>query len=472
MKYKKRSEVSGVPTHMPVPEPLAVLYGITRSGPCVTNAAAGYPTTRRRNALQRLARIAVILLLAAGISCTPVPNNGGNGQASEPSNNFDKFTLWTDSVQLRGANVYQRRVYPDLDGTEFLGLGPLGPPYMAEDFARLAALGANYVNISHTGLFTERPPYVVDTDAQQNLDELLAMIAQADMFAVISLRSGPGRGEFALFPGEDWYPSRLVNDEVWSSSAAQDAWVDMWRYVAERYRENPIVVGYDLMVEPNPADVVLGVYAPEDFYPDHAGTLLDWNQLYPRIVDGLREVDKDTPILVGAMGYSNVGWLSYLESTGDDRTIYAIHQYEPFGYTHQSPDEGLQYPGTFDADGDGAAELVNREWLEELYQGAAEFAEAHGVPVAVNEFGVHRYAPGAANYLRDQYDALEQSGMNHAIWLWGTSYPPQASVDDFDLLHGLDPANHVEVDSTLIDVLRANWEQNCIRPSGIARNKP
>jgi len=35
----------------------------------------------------------------------------------------DKWTLWTVSTQLRGANIYQRRVYPDLDGDEFRGLG-------------------------------------------------------------------------------------------------------------------------------------------------------------------------------------------------------------------------------------------------------------------------------------------------------------------------------------------------------------
>lgn len=42
---------------------------------------------------------------------------------------FDKWTLWTSGARLRGANIWQRIVVPDLDGPEFLGSGYVGPPY-------------------------------------------------------------------------------------------------------------------------------------------------------------------------------------------------------------------------------------------------------------------------------------------------------------------------------------------------------
>ena len=171
----------------------------------------------------------------------------------------DKWSLWTNDTHLRGANIYQRRVYPELDGSTFLGSGPVGPPYTQEDFNQLAALGANYVNISHPGLFSENPPYTLDSDIQNHLDNLLGMIAQADMFTVISFRTGPGRSEFTFFWGEhgDWFDESYYNDKVWVEQAAQDAWADMWQYTAERYKDNPIVVGYDLMVEPNSNEVWL-----------------------------------------------------------------------------------------------------------------------------------------------------------------------------------------------------------------------
>jgi hypothetical protein len=128
----------------------------------------------------------------------------------------DKWALWANGTQLRGANLYQRRVYPELDGPEFMGPGPVGPPYTQEDFDRLATLGANYVNISHPGLFTENPPYSLDQNIQDNLDNLLSMIAKADMFAVISFRTGPGRSEFTFFwdEVEDWFDASYLNDSV------------------------------------------------------------------------------------------------------------------------------------------------------------------------------------------------------------------------------------------------------------------
>lgn len=405
----------------------------------------------------------VIAFTCAVLSgCT---DSGGGEQID-----YDKWQLWNQGTQLRGANIYQRRVYPELDGPDFLGPGPLGPPYSLADFDRLAAAGANYVNISHTGIYTQDPPYVVDTEAQANLDALLAMIEQADMFAVISFRSGPGRGDFALFVGETWYPASLINHRVWTDAAAQDAWVEMWRYAAQRYRNNPIVLGYDLMVEPNSPHASLNIFDPADFYPTYANTLYDWNQLYPRIVAGIREVDADTPIIIGAAGYSAATWIPYLVPVSDTRTAYAVHQYEPFVYTHQGLPATLTYPGTFDADGDGQPDQVNAQWLQDVLAPAASFAAQTNAPVVCNEYGTHRFAPGAAAYLADELSQLEALGMNHAIWLWDSSHPPQADEDNFNILHGPDPANHTDQDpNDLLTAVRNIWARNTVRPSQLAR---
>lgn len=125
---------------------------------------------------------------------------------------LDEWSLWSGGTQLRGANIWQRVVVPELDGGEFLGSGHVGPPYIQEDFDRLAALGANYVNISHSGLFTEEPPYELDEEVQTHLDNLLNMIARADMFAVITFRTGPGRSDFTFYRdgAGDWFDRDLL----------------------------------------------------------------------------------------------------------------------------------------------------------------------------------------------------------------------------------------------------------------------
>jgi len=395
----------------------------------------------------------------------------------------NKWSLWTGGTRLRGANIYQRRVYPELDGPDFMGSGPVGPPYTQEDFDRLAALGANYVNVSHAGLFTETPPYTLDQDIQDNLDNLLAMIAQADMFAVISFRTGPGRSEFTFFWDEvgDWFDASYLNDSMWQDQAAQDAWVDMWRYTAQRHRDNPIVVGYDLMVEPNANEVGsdalhdrLDIWDPEEFYANYAGTLYDWNQLYPRITAAIRRVDAGTPILIGGMAYSGVAWLPYLQPTGDPRTVYTVHQYEPVIYTHQEPPLTNTYPGLFDTDWDGEDDQFNRAWLENLLSTVDTFTATHGVPVAVNEFGVMRWEPGAAGFMDDQMDLFEQRGMNHALWVWDPAWEVWTEeVDAFNFRHGPDPSNHSDVElSDLMDVIVEYWGRNTLRPSSVLTFTP
>ncbi len=376
---------------------------------------------------------------------------------------FDKWSLWTGSAQLRGANIYQRRVYPELDGADFMGPGPVGPPYIQKDFDDLAAMGANYVNISHPGLFAKTAPYALDEGIQTNLDNLLTMIAQADMFAVISFRTGPGRAEFSVCClGDSWIPESYYNDSVWTNQSAQASWANMWRHTAERYKDNPIVVGYDLMVEPNSNEVLTGEWIDaEDFYRDYENSLADWNQFYPDITTAIREVDADTPILIGGMGYSALEWLPYLKPTGDSRTVYMVHHYDPFNYTHQDPPPTESYPdGSFD-----------KAWLEEQLATMDTFSTTHSVPVAINEFGVHRWATGGDQYMDDQMDLFEQRGMNHALWMWDPSWAPWAEVGDsdidaFNFRYGPNYETHTNVASSkLMTVISEHWECNAIHPS-------
>jgi hypothetical protein len=381
---------------------------------------------------------------------------------------IDKWSLWADGTQLRGANIWQRVVLPWVDGDEFLGDGHVGPPFVQEDFDRLAALGANYVNISGPGLFTEKPPYVLDEAVQAHLDHLLEMAAQADLFVVITARTGPGRSDFTFYWDEsaDWGDASLLNDDVWLKQDAQDAWVEMWRYTAERYRDNPIVVGYDLMCEPNGPGRLLEIWNGEDFYPAYAGTLYDWNQLYPRIVQAIRQVDPDTPTLISAMGWGNVRWLPFLEPVDDPRTVYMVHQYEPQEqYTHQPYPVINTYPGSFDLNWDDAPDVFDRAWLDGYLSIIDDFKARYGVPVAVNEYGVQRWSPGAADFMRDSMDLFEQRGMNHAFWAWNPLWPPYSHIDGMNYLRGPDPDNHTDLAANdLTDVITTFWGRNTIRP--------
>ncbi|MCK9459806.1 MAG: glycoside hydrolase family 5 protein [Proteobacteria bacterium] len=376
-----------------------------------------------------------------------------------------KIDLWTNGACLRGANVYQRRVYPEIDGTG-LGAGAVGPPYGAEDFEGLAATGANVVDVSHPGIFSETAPYDIDEAVLENLYAAVDGAAAAGLFSVISYRTGPGRNEFVFLDEEDpeWVGESLDDETLWQSAEAQDAWAAMWRATAERFRDHRAVVAYDLMVEPN-SNALVGAYSPEEFYPAYDGSLLDWNRLYPLLAAAIREVDTETPILVGALGWSHVGWLGHLWPIDDPRVVYAVHQYDPRAFTSQAPGDCLAYPGWFDADGDGAEEDVDEDWLLEALAPVDSYRQLTGAPLAVNELGVARWAPGAAQFLSDEIDLLERLDTGWAIWLWYPSFEPWAEYDEFSVLNGPDPASHAPLqDNELLRTVEAAFERNAIFP--------
>jgi len=420
--------------------------------------------TRRYSAMSLCHLLAACLAVggaALTVSC-------GTLRIAQLAETEHKWSLWTQGTRLRGANIYQRRVYPELDGTNVLGPGPVGPPFTASDFEHLASLGANCVVISHPGLFTETPPYEPDPGVQANLDSLLEAIAQADLCAVIAFRTGPGRSEFSLVRGGagDWFPTNMINDAIWTNDAAQAAWAHMWRYTADRYRGSSAIVGYELMVEPNACDVVSNAPAwpPWKFHRQYGGTSYDWNRLYPRVLRAVRDVDPETPVLVGSDGYSGVVWLPYVKPCGDARTVYTVHQYEPGPYTHQQPDESgrCSYPGFLDPDWGGRRTRFSTDWIEDLYSVVRRFGAKADAPVAVTELGVCRWAPGASAFLSDQLNVIEEQGMNWALWLWECSYTNYTrGVHTFNFRLGAEPVNRDDVlTNSLMQVIRNFWIRN------------
>ncbi|MFQ6083007.1 MAG: hypothetical protein ACE5WD_06580, partial [Candidatus Aminicenantia bacterium] len=122
---------------------------------------------------------------------------------------------------------------------------------------------------------------------------------------------------------------------------------------------------------------------------------------------------------------------------------------------------------------DGVDDQFNRAWLDNLLSTVDTFVATHSVPVAVNEYGVMRWEPGAADFMDDQMDLFEQRGINYALWSWDPSWEPWTEeVDAFNFRHGPAPNNHTDVESSdLIDVIVEHWGRNTIRPSNVKSKK-
>jgi hypothetical protein len=336
-----------------------------------------------------------------------------------------EISLWNNGTVLRGANVYQGRNF-GAGGAQF-GDGP----FSQSDFDDLRAAGANYVHISHAGLFSEDPPFGVDQAAVDNLDAVIGMARTAGLYAGVAFRSGPGRNDLAIVDPTN--PN--AKHTIWTSQAAQDAWVQMVKFAAERYRNDPIVVGLSVMVEPN-AYSQHGFIGPDDFYQQYGNTIEDVNGLFGRATTAIRSVDAATPILLEPEGFGGVAWLPHLKITGDGATVYTVHDYSPFKFTH---DGKGKYP----------SKKNNRKTQLQLLSEVDQFRQANGVPVAFTEFGARAIARSASKYVADRIDLIEGVG-NWFIWVW----QPAGFNDKFS----------VHNPGKIQNAVRAAWAQNCTRP--------
>jgi aryl-phospho-beta-D-glucosidase BglC (GH1 family) len=281
----------------------------------------------------------------------------------------DAFALWERGA-FRGANVMPDRC-------------------TVEDLRVLRSWGANLAEIPILNVYDPAPPYAFRADDLAALDRAVEAAEQAGLYVVLTCREGPGRADFNR------------SYEIWREAGAQEAYVRMWRQLASHYRGRASIVGYDLMCEPHPddeADKPLG----------------DWNALAKRITAAIREVDAQTPIIINSIGWAYPQEFARLRPTGDPRTVYEVHMYDPHYYTHQKPDDKRGYPGfRLPWEQDLA---WDKSTIEARLAPVRAFEAKHHVPIFVGEFGCARYAPGAEPWLRDQLDLYEQYGWSWAYW--------------------------------------------------------
>ena len=184
-----------------------------------------------------------------GTACTkraqavvPPPLPSTAVSTTTPQDRLTALEGWRAGA-FRGANIYQRRIYPEFDDAKVVAAGAFGPRYERSDFEALASHGANLVVISHPGPLAEKPPFAVDNAVLDNLDRLVSDAAGAGLSAVIALRCGPGRSEFAFVADEagTWFPRSYLDESLWTQAPARAAWTQMCQLVAARYSNSKTV---------------------------------------------------------------------------------------------------------------------------------------------------------------------------------------------------------------------------------------
>jgi endoglucanase len=256
------------------------------------------------------------------------------------------------------------------------------------DAGVLADNGMNCVRlpVNYRHFEDDSRPFEFNREGLRHLDRAVGACARLGIYSVIDLHALPGA------QNQHWHSDNPTHRAAfWDHPHFQDRVVAMWEVIADHYRDNPWVAGYNPINEP--ADESRAVVGP----------------FYRRLVEAIRKVDGDHILFLDGNTYSTE--FDVFEQTWDN-TVYVCHDYAAPGLGG-----GGDYPGTTDG------RYYDKSALEAKYRERTAYSRRTGTPVWVGEFGPiytddARVDEMRRQILNDQLDIYRRDDAGWSIWTY------------------------------------------------------
>jgi len=256
------------------------------------------------------------------------------------------------------------------------------------DAVYIHSLGLNLVRIPiNYHLFEDdMNPGVIKDSAFAYLDSVIEICARNHIYTIIDLHALPGA------QNQHWHsdnPTHVAS--FWLHKEFQDRAVYLWEVIAERYKNNSWVAGYDLINEPAEP-------TGEKLFP-----------YYKRLHDAIRKIDGDHILFLEGDRYATE-FQKFSEIW--DNVVYTNHDYATPGFIF-----GENYPGIT------RNRYYNRDTLEKDFLEKSEFMFSHHVPLWVGEFGPVYTGDTLKDEMRyqvlkDQLAYYNKYKVSWCIWLY------------------------------------------------------
>jgi len=250
------------------------------------------------------------------------------------------------------------------------------------------SLGLNLIRIpiNYRHFEDDMNPGVIKEEAFAYLDNVIQLCAKYKIYTIIDLHALPG------CQNQHWHsdnPTHVAS--FWLHKEFQDRALHLWEVIAERYKNQPWVAGYDLINEPaEPTGEKLVPY-------------------YKRLQEAIRKIDKQHILFVEGDKYA-VDFSKFNEVW--ENVVYTNHDYATPGFIH-----GGDYPGVTNN------RFYDKDTLEQDFLKKSEFMYSHKVPLWVGEFGpVYTSNPAKDEMryqvLKDQLAYYNKYKVSWCIWLY------------------------------------------------------
>ena len=178
-----------------------------------------------------------------------------------------------------------------------------------KDIEYLSKLGVNTIRVpfDYKLLTPEMHPKAWVGPGFTYLDRAIKWAGEFDMFVILDMHAAPGGQNGENIDDGYGYPFLMISE----ASQARTAY--MWKKIAERYRDEPTVLGYDLLNEPIP------------HFEGYDTLNHRLEPIYKQIVDSIRTVDQNHLIYLGGSQWNTN--FTPLGEPFDDKLGYTFHKY-------------------------------------------------------------------------------------------------------------------------------------------------
>jgi endoglucanase len=257
-----------------------------------------------------------------------------------------------------------------------------------EDARLLASLGLNSLRIpfNYRHFEDDDRPFEIKEQGFARLDRVVEACGRQGIYTILDLHALPGA------QNQHWHSDNPTHwAHFWTHRHFQDRAVHLWEAIADHYKDDPWVAGYNPVNEPG----------------DASGEVI--GPFYRRLEAAIRAVDPRHVLFLDGNRYS-----TDFDVLGDPlpNAVYTAHDYALPGLADGGP-----YPGKT------RGRYVDRDVVEKTFLARTEYMRRTGTPVWIGEFGPvytgeperdeHRY-----RVLNDQLEIYGEHAASWALWTY------------------------------------------------------
>lgn len=179
-----------------------------------------------------------------------------------------------------------------------------------EDIRYLKAIGCNHIRLPfHYKLFTQDYYLGGRNEGFVYFDRIIEWCRKENLYVLLDMHCAPGGQTGDNIDDSYAYPY------LYKSASSQKEMSSIWQKIAEKYKNDTLILGYDLMNEP-----------VAHYFPDEK-TAMDSSliSIYKNLIADIRKIDTKHLIFVNGSNWSTD--FSVFKATLGENIVYEFHKY-------------------------------------------------------------------------------------------------------------------------------------------------